>query len=150
MTRAYRASPPPPDVLRQRWYARPNDRIVRRGLWSAVNVDKPPSQLDPMLGEVEVAHFADERIARHVVSVHNTDLDGPAGATARLALLLLESRDRDGAVKLSQTELAERLGYSTVHVAKVIRTWRDRGLVATAHRYIRVCDGRALAAQARL
>lgn len=53
------------------WFAQPNDLI---GGWCVMTVDKPPSQCDFRLGEIEVGCFMTEQTAKLVASTHNTQL----------------------------------------------------------------------------
>lgn len=61
-----------PEPLKQRWYPVINDLI---GGWAVALVDKPLSEIDPMIGEWCVGDFMDEAQARHVAELHNTWLE---------------------------------------------------------------------------
>ena len=50
------------------WYAHPDDLI---GGWCIMNIDLPPSQTS---GIRQIASVCDETVARHIASLHNTDL----------------------------------------------------------------------------
>jgi hypothetical protein len=59
------------ELLIVRWYPVENDLI---GGWSVMTVDKPPSQCDWSKGEIEVASFTGEAVARHIAELHNATL----------------------------------------------------------------------------
>lgn len=58
------------DLMSATWYPIVNDLI---GGWAVVNVEKlQVSDLDRKAGEVEIASFISERIARHIADLHNS------------------------------------------------------------------------------
>lgn len=59
-------------ILYRRWYAVPNDLI---GGWSITTIDVPLSSLDGA-ADWHVGDFLTERIARHVVDLHERWFDG--------------------------------------------------------------------------
>lgn len=59
--------------INKMWFALPNDVI---GGWSVMNCNKPLSQVDPNKPEWEVASFASEEDAKHIVILHNSWLKG--------------------------------------------------------------------------
>jgi len=71
-------------VLDQNWYVQPNDLI---GGWSVMNVDKPPSQIDPSKGEYELGDFPTKRLAQEMVLGHLflRAKYGPGGVMENLA-----------------------------------------------------------------
>ena len=56
------------DPKEYKWFPVKNDLI---GGWSVATIDKPCSQLDLKKGEIEVADFISEDLARHMADVHN-------------------------------------------------------------------------------
>ena len=75
-----------PEVLKQRWFAQPNDIVERRGMPAFVLggswcVTLEGEQIDgrPMLpgeGAHIVLDFCDEDVAKEIVALHNGTLDG--------------------------------------------------------------------------
>jgi CRP/FNR family transcriptional regulator, cyclic AMP receptor protein len=79
---------------------------------------------------------ADRRLARFLHEVCQLTRHGiPAQA----------ARDPEIPVRLSQAELASRIGVSRETVDRALRKWRERGIVSTGHRKIVVRDTEALA-----
>ena len=75
---------------------------------------------------------------------------GSMDVVSRLARLLLELRDRYGGgatigLSLTQEELAGWTGASREAVVKALRVLRERGLIETARRQIRILDAEELA-----
>jgi CRP-like cAMP-binding protein len=70
-----------------------------------------------LTGRLRAANAALERASRH-------DLE------AQLAFLLLSERNRLGAVALTQTEMARRIGFSREKVNRRLHAWADEGVVA--------------------
>lgn len=65
------------------WYAVVNDVI---GGWAICNVDKPCSQqsINPEDGEIEIADFIQEDVARYIVRLHNERLAGASREPAEV------------------------------------------------------------------
>lgn len=59
------------DLLGQRWYVRENDSGSG---WVVLNVDKPPSETDFVVGEWVIGRFPSEELAEHAALTHNTIL----------------------------------------------------------------------------
>jgi CRP-like cAMP-binding protein len=67
---------------------------------------------------------------------------------AQLAFLLLSERNRVGAVALTQTEMARRIGFSREKVNRRLHAWADEGVVAIERQGVLVRVPERLAALA--
>jgi CRP-like cAMP-binding protein len=91
--------------------------------------------LTELTGRLRTANAALERASRR-------DLE------AQLAFLLLSERNRLGAVALTQTEMARRIGFSREKVNRRLHAWADEGVVAIERQGVRIRAPERLAALA--